>query len=237
MRIFLRDVAALLLGGLLAAVTVLPVLALASPHEPARQALYQPGYFPPSIVAAVESLPAPAPASPSALGGAASAAVIGWVIEQLLPYALPLLTAITGAIFWGLAQLWSHLKQGRIRHFGLAILDAGRVGALLIEQTVAPALRGPDGKLDPEAQKKAADAARAASLDWLRNQGWGAFHISLGMTDAQLEQRLGIAVEVAVADLPTVTATPTAVEIATASNLTPDAVASALVSMSGGVAR
>ena len=145
-------------------------------------------------LAAEPSVIAPAPS------GAAQSALLGWLLSTLGPYVFPLLLTLAVALLGGLLHLVAvaiaHLKAGRVRHYLLAIADGARQGVAAVEQTLRPQL--PD-HLSPEEAQKLKDAALKAALDYVRTFGLDAVKGSLGLTDAQLAERLGVAIEAEVA--------------------------------------
>lgn len=148
------------------------------------------------VLAAEPSVIAP---PPPALGQAQAAAV-SWLLSELGPYLFPLLLTLVVALLGGLLHLVAvgiaHLKAGRVRHYLLAIADGARQGVAAVEQTLRPQL--PD-HLSPEEAQKLKDAALKAALDYVRTFGLDAVKGSLGLTDAQLAERLGVAIEAEVA--------------------------------------
>lgn len=111
---------------------------------------------------------------------------------MLLPVILTLLVALLGGLLHLVAVAISHLKAGRIRHYSLAIADGARQGVAYVEQVLRPQLP-PD--LSPEQARKLRDAAIGAALAYLKSFGLDAVKASLKLTDEQLGERLGVAIE------------------------------------------
>lgn len=124
------------------------------------------------------------------------------LVPVLAPYVLPVL-GMVGCALLGLVvrEVLAHMKASKARHYLLAILDAGKVGATYVEQKVAPSLRGPDGKLPPNAASAVKEQAISVGLDWLRGHGLETVKDALQLSDEELAQRLGVAVESAVAQM------------------------------------
>jgi len=159
----------------------------------------------PSVALAEQpSVIAPAP------GGGAQAALVGWLVSTLGPVVLPVLVGLVFLLLGGLLHLVavaiSHIKAGRVRHYLLAITDGARQGVASVEQTIRPQL--PD-HLSPEEAQRLKDAAIKSALDYVKSFGLDAVKASLKLTDEQLLERLGVAVEAEVAASPSSAAEPT----------------------------
>lgn len=120
------------------------------------------------------------------------------IVFLLIKYiVVPAAVAIMGLGFMGLGRLaWFHMKAGLMRHFTLAVLTAGRTGALYVEQKVVPTIKGKDGW---EAEAKL--AAVAAATEWLTSSGYKTLQMFLGMKDEDLAKQLGVAVEASLPNL------------------------------------
>lgn len=142
--------------------------------------------FPWSTVVLATALPAP---------------VLALLTNLFVAYAPSILGAAVVALCGLVARLVVRIRGGAARHAALALTDAGRLGALFVEAKVAPALRGADGKLDPEAAQKAKTAGLAAAMEYLSTHGLEDIKAALGKTDAELEEDLGLKVELGAASL------------------------------------
>ena len=132
--------------------------------------------------------------------------VVGWVLNN---WGVAIALAALGGALWvnnkaiaTAGGVVAKAPAGVPRHVGLVLLEAARVGVGYVEQRVAPALRGEGGKLPPEAQKLARDAALKAGLEWLSMQGLDELKKAWSLTDEQLERQLGVAIEAEVASGP-----------------------------------
>lgn len=141
--------------------------------------------------------------------GGGQAALVSWLISTLGPYVFPVLIGLVFLLMGGLLHLVavaiSHIKAGKVRHYLLAITDGARQGVASVEQTIRPQL--PD-HLSPEEAQRLKDAAIKSALDYVRSFGLDAVKASLKLTDAQLLERLGVAVEATVAEQTTAKPAP-----------------------------
>jgi hypothetical protein len=146
--------------------------------------------LPPGTALAVEIHLAHAPlaaALPAALTG-----FLAWLVPMVLPYLAPAAAALTLALFGWVVRLLLKAKASKARHAGLSLASAARIGFLYVEQQVAPALRGPDGKLDPQAAEKCREAAVKAGLDWLGHSALSTLKAEYGKSDAEIAAELGV---------------------------------------------
>lgn len=179
----------------------LPALLLLAPAQ-ARAAEPPPG---PPLVLAV-ALPALQHASLEQLS--APTLAVDWAapLVALMPFIGPYLGDVAVALIitlgGGLGGLLMHLRASKARHAALALAAATQRGFLYVEAKVAPVLRGPDGKLPPNAQGLARQAAIASGLDWLRTQAAGDLRKAYGKTDEQLAAELGEKVDALATAMP-----------------------------------
>lgn len=131
--------------------------------------------------------------------------VVGWIVNN---WGLAIVLAVLGFIgreLWKLRKLAAEKLATApvpqpVRHAGLTLLQAAGVGVGFVEQKVTPQLRGEGGKLPPEAQKVAFDAAMKAALEWLSMQGLTELQKAWNMSDDDLKKQLGVAIEATVSN-------------------------------------
>jgi hypothetical protein len=122
-------------------------------------------------------------------------AVLSFVVPYLLPYAGQIAVMLIVALFGLIAKLLLKLKDGKVKHASMAVTDAVKEGFIFVEQQVAPTLRGPDGKLSPEAGQMAKAAAVSAAIEYLTKHGIDNVKAALKKSDAELEADLGVALD------------------------------------------
>lgn len=131
--------------------------------------------------------------------------VVGWIVNN---WGLAIVLAVLGFIgreLWKLRKLAAEKLVTApvpqpVRHAGLTLLQAAGVGVGFVEQKVTPQLRDQNGKLPPEAQKIAFDAAVKAALEWLSMQGLTELQKAWNMSDDDLKKQLGVAIEATVSN-------------------------------------
>jgi len=117
--------------------------------------------------------------------------VITALVPFVLPYVGPALAALIGLLFAAVVKLLVKVRNEKIKHAGLALADAAKKGFIFAETKVAPALRGPDGKLSPDAGAQVKVAAVAAAMEYLKDNAIDDVRAALKKSDADLELDLG----------------------------------------------